>query len=94
MIKDAREEMPLASINGISCLYMPYTSQQTVPVNMRVYMGRDRSVVDFVRMVLMTCGKKAVVVKMAADKPISSIKFIKEWLKMRWQGGRCCKGMP
>ncbi len=77
MTKEASEETPLASMRGVSRLNRPYTSQQTVPANMSVYMGSDRSPVDLVRTVLITCGKKAVVVSTAADNPISSIKFIK-----------------
>lgn len=39
-------------------------------------MGREISWVDFVLMVLITCGKKAVVVNVAAAMPIRLIRFI------------------
>ena len=37
-------------------------------------MGNDKSPVDFVLTVLITCGKKAVVVRNAANSPINCIK--------------------
>jgi len=37
-------------------------------------MGNDKSPVDFVLTVLIICGKKAVVVKNAASRPMDSMK--------------------
>lgn len=75
-MKEAQEEMPLASISGISCLKRPYTSQHTVPANISEYMGSERSLVDLVLIVFIACGKNAVVVRKAASRPIASINFM------------------
>jgi len=45
-----------------------------VPLNISEYMGNDKSPVDFVLTVLIICGKKAVVVKNAASRPMDSMK--------------------
>jgi hypothetical protein len=47
-----------------------------VPVNIREYIGSDKSPVDFVLTVFINCGKKAVVVKNAPNRPMNSIKCI------------------
>ena len=70
------DETALARVTGKSCFIKPYISQLTVPVNMSEYMGNDKSPVDFVLTVFITCGKNAEVVKNAASSPMDSIRCI------------------
>ena len=73
MTNDASEETALASVTGRSPFSKPYISQDKVPANIKVYIGNDKSPVDFVLTVFITCGKNAVVVKNAAISPMISV---------------------
>jgi hypothetical protein len=80
MANDASEETALTSVTGRYPFSKSYTSQDTVPVNIKAYMGNDKSPVDFVLTVFITCGKKAVVVKNAAVNTITFTKCIRKTL--------------
>lgn len=61
----------------------PYTSQRNTPKQNIEYIGREREWVSFVFIVLIVCGKKAMVVLIAATIHMASIigiyisKFVK-----------------
>jgi hypothetical protein len=66
----------LATATGILLLSIPNTSQQKVPNAKREYINNDMPEVSFVRMVFNACGRKEIVVKNAAVKPITVTVFI------------------
>lgn len=63
-------------VTGILLVNIPNKSHSKVPAAKSVYIDNEMLLVSFVRMVLIACGKKEVVVKAAAKKPVSVIKFI------------------
>ena len=63
----------LASVTGKLSLKMPNSSHNKVPVANREYMDNEIPFVSFVRMVLMACGRKEMVVQQAATKPTSVV---------------------
>ena len=75
----------MAIITGILSLKMPKIIHNSVPAVNNKYMYRDMPEVSFVRMVLIACGKKEVVVQKAAAKPmivIQSMLFILTMIRM------------
>lgn len=60
----------LAIITGEDLIRIPYTNQRKTPIVNKVNIPKDISLVDFVFQVLITCGKKAIVVNIAAPNPI------------------------
>ena len=65
-----------ASIIGKSIVSKPYTTHNKIPVVKITYINREISLVFFVFTVLITCGKKAMVVHAAASKPMIVIQCI------------------
>lgn len=60
----------LAAITGVLLMSSPYASQQIKPSSTITSIGRERSFVCLVLIVLIACGRNANVVKNAALKPI------------------------
>lgn len=67
-----------AIITGILLLNTPNKNQASVPDAKSEYINKEMPAVFFVRMVFKACGRKEAVVKKAATKPITVIRFIVE----------------
>jgi 5'(3')-deoxyribonucleotidase len=63
----------LAAATGILLVSRPNTNQHKVPNAKSEYINNDMPEVSFVRMVFNACGRKEIVVKNAAIKPIMVI---------------------
>ena len=70
-----------AIITGILLLNKPKRNHNKVPDAKSEYMNKDMPLVSFVRMVLIACGKKDAVVKIAAAKPMIVVIFIYRFMK-------------
>lgn len=66
----------LAAITGISCTIKPYTSHSVTPKQKMENILSDKSLAERDFQVLITCGKKAMVVHAPATNPKSCIVFI------------------
>jgi hypothetical protein len=66
----------LATITGMSWMMIPYTSQSKTPKQKNENMPNDKSLADPLFHVLITCGKKAMVVQEPAARPKICISFI------------------
>jgi hypothetical protein len=60
----------LAAIIGILVIIKPYINHIIKPISSMIIVGRERSFVCFVLIVLKDCGRYANVVKNAAARPI------------------------
>ncbi len=67
----------LASMMGILCLSIPYINQRAIPKTNKLYIRREIALVFLVFQTWITCGIKEVVVSTAAQRPISSMGFIR-----------------
>src|SRR3989344_2674696 len=68
-----------AKIIGESLVKIPYKSHKKIPVVNTIYIPSDKSLVCFVFMVFIACGKYEIVVQTAAASPnnvIVSIHFV------------------
>jgi hypothetical protein len=65
--------MALATIMAVSPSKQPYTSHRLTPIVKHTYMLRDNPAVFRVRITLMAWGTNAMVVQVAASKPIDSV---------------------
>jgi 5'(3')-deoxyribonucleotidase len=63
----------LAAATGMLLVSSPNTNQHKVPNAKSEYINKEMPVVSFVRMVFNACGRKEIVVKNAAIKPITVI---------------------
>ena len=70
-----------AIITGILPLNKPKRNHNKVPDAKSEYMNKEMPLVSFVRMVLIACGRKDAVVKIAAAKPVIVIMFIYRFMK-------------
>jgi 5'(3')-deoxyribonucleotidase len=68
----------LAAATGMLLVSSPNTNQHKVPNAKSEYINNEIPDVSFVRMVFNACGRKEIVVKNAAIKPIIVIIFIIE----------------
>ncbi len=68
---------PLARIMAKSLRKIPYTNHKNTPVMKVSSMTKETSFADFVCHVLIICGRKALVVKVAADNPKTVSKSIR-----------------
>jgi hypothetical protein len=66
----------LAIITGQDWMKIPYNNHKNTPVQKVNNITNETSAADFVFQVFTTCGKKAIVVKVAARNPKKSIFFI------------------
>lgn len=66
--------IPLVPIMGKSLIRMPYRSQRDTFKNKKNKVSDDRSFVDFVFHILITCGKNVMVETKPAAVPIAPIK--------------------
>ena len=66
--------IPLVPMMGTSVMRMPYNSQSDTFKNKKNRVSEDRSFVDFVFQILITCGKKVMVETKPAAVPIAPIK--------------------
>ncbi len=74
MIAEETPVMAFPMIKGPDPISIPYINQRMMPVKKRTYIAREIPEVSFVLIVLTACGKKAIVVKVAAIYPSISIK--------------------
>lgn len=65
-----------AAIIGGDLIIIPYASQQVTPAKNIANILKDMSCTDFVFIILISCGIKPLVVKIAAIKPKMSMMFI------------------
>jgi hypothetical protein len=70
MYADRINDTQLAATTGALFIIMPNTSQQNVPNENNAYMGSDRSATCLVRHIFITCGRKDMVVHIAATVPM------------------------
>ncbi len=66
--------IPLVPIIGTSLIRMPYDSQSDTFKNKKNNVSDDKSLVDFVFHILITCGKNVIVETKPAAVPIKPIK--------------------
>lgn len=66
-----------ASNTGKSMVSRPYSAHNKIPVVRITYINREISLVFFVFAILITCGRKEIVVQVAASRPMIIIQFIK-----------------
>ena len=70
MIKTKTKEILFAKIIGIDERIIPYVSQNTAPIIIIMYIPSEISRVCFVRITLIICGRKPMVVRIAPISPI------------------------
>ena len=74
MISIIESTIPFVPIMGKSLIRMPYSSQRDTFRNKKNKVSEDRSFVDFVFQIFITCGKKVIVETKPAAVPINPIK--------------------
>lgn len=74
MISIIESTIPLVPIIGKSLIRMPYNNQSDTFKNKKNKVREDKSLVDFVFHILITCGKKVMVETKPAAVPIKPIK--------------------
>ena len=65
----------LAITIGVLLVKMPKTNHNNVPMAKSKYIDKEMPLVSLVRMVLIACGRKDVVVQKAAINPSTVIQF-------------------
>lgn len=69
IVKAKTKVAAFARIIGREASRIPYTSQRIMPAQNPIIITKERSPVDFVFQVLITWGKKAIVVNVPAASP-------------------------
>ena len=67
------KDIPFARIIGRSFIKIPYKNHRKTPVVNTVYIPKDKSLVCLVFIVFIACGKKEIVVQVAATNPSNVI---------------------